>query len=111
MREHQAGCQGTTVIYRGESESQVEGCTCTTTEGKMEKKMDGGPAFPQPAYTIDQPNQRIIAWAEGMTLRDYAAIKAMQGLVARLDADQIIDTEGIVQDALVLADDYLKARG
>ena len=38
------------------------------------KKQDGGPAFPLPA--------RDLGSATGMSLRDYAAIKAMQGLLA-----------------------------
>ncbi len=39
-------------------------------------KDTGGPAFPI-------PNTPDNVWAEGMTLRDYFAAKAMQGLISR----------------------------
>ena len=43
----------------------------------MKQKNDGGPAFPN-SVPLD------FQWAEnGMTLRDYFAAKALQGLVAR----------------------------
>ena len=40
----------------------------------------GGPAFPRPAYT--HPNGEIVLDEDGMTLRDYFAAKAMQGMLA-----------------------------
>ena len=39
-----------------------------------------GPAFPFPAYTY--PNGEINHGEDGMTLRDYFAAKAMQGLLS-----------------------------
>jgi hypothetical protein len=45
------------------------------------KNNTGGPAFPFPAYTY--PNGEINHGEGGMTLRDYFAAKAMQGLMGR----------------------------
>ena len=56
----------------------------------------GGPAFPSP-YDDD----------EGMTLRDYFAAKAMQGLLA---STTISNGMVIAKDAYLLADAMLKAR-
>ena len=42
---------------------------------EMTKKNDGGPAFPV-------PNDANVNGQEGMSLRDYFAAKAMQGLCA-----------------------------
>ena len=42
-------------------------------------KETGGPAFPTEAYDLDR---KVCVREEGMTLRDYFAAKAMQGLVA-----------------------------
>ena len=41
----------------------------------MDKTNDGGPAFPNDAAALRKEQ-------EGMTLRDYFAAKAMQGLLA-----------------------------
>lgn len=41
---------------------------------QMNTKNDGGPAFPV-------PNDANVNGQEGMTLRDYFAAKAMQGLI------------------------------
>ncbi len=40
----------------------------------------GGPAFPTEAYDLDR---KTTVREEGMTLRDYFAAKAMQGLLAQ----------------------------
>lgn len=40
----------------------------------MSKEKNGGPAFPHPINPTD--------FGRGMTLRDYFAAKAMQGLIA-----------------------------
>ena len=45
-------------------------------ESEMTKKNDGGPAFPH-HFTQDS-----VGDCKGMTLRDYFAAKAMQGMVA-----------------------------
>ena len=63
-------------------------------------KNTGGPAFPcHPG--IENPIY------DGMTLRDYAAIKAMQGL---LSATKTSDGEMIARDSYKMADAMLKAR-
>ena len=66
-------------------------------------KDTGGPAFPcHPG--IENPIY------DGMTLRDYFAAKAMQGLVAsdiELGPDQV---PHIVESAYIMADAMLKAR-
>lgn len=59
----------------------------------------GGPAF---------PNEGFNGWGkpqEGMTLRDYFAAKAMQGLM-----DAAMPMPEIAQAAYQMADDMLKAR-
>jgi hypothetical protein len=50
----------------------------------MSNTNTGGPAFPQPFY---DEKGRCIDGLEGMTLRDYFAAKAMQGLMGRSWAD------------------------
>ena len=54
----------------------------------------GGPAF---------PHSRLGSDADGMTLRDYFAAKAMQGLCAgnSTDAQQIAKAAYIVADAML----------
>ena len=61
-------------------------------------KDTGGPAFPTPTHNLQN---------DGMTLRDYFAAKAMQGLIANNN----IDAQQIAQAAYIVADAMLKARG
>ena len=58
----------------------------------------GGPAFPCPTISIGQH--------QGMTLRDYFAAKAMEGLLA----NDNIDAQQIAKAAYIMADAMLKAR-
>jgi hypothetical protein len=61
----------------------------------------GGPAFPSTFHN---------GWGEpekGMTLRDYFAAKAMQGLLAGTTTS---NGSMIVKDAYAIADGMLKAR-
>jgi hypothetical protein len=61
----------------------------------------GGPAFPVPDDASDM---------FGMTMRDYFAAKAMQGIVAA-DSDPNPEKVGsIAEQAYILADAMLKAR-
>jgi hypothetical protein len=60
-------------------------------------KDTGGPAFPSPQNHTSK---------EGMTLRDYFAAKAMQGLM-----DAAMPMPEIAAAAYAMADDMLKARG
>jgi hypothetical protein len=68
----------------------------------------GGPAFP-----IKQYNRNIMAFEEvcGMTLRDYFAAKAMQGIVSHDPTFSQKFVDLAVKDAYVYADAMLKARG
>jgi hypothetical protein len=59
--------------------------------------MNNTPAFPNPHLRGD----------EGMTLRDYFAAKAMQGLLARTSTS---NGDVIVKDSYALADAMLAAR-
>ena len=48
----------------------------------MTNKDNGGPAFPF-GQTDEQSGQLVNGWgSEGMTLRDYFAAKAMQGIIS-----------------------------
>lgn len=58
---------------------------------------DGGPAFPVP-YEFMGP---------GMSLRDYFAAKAMQGMLAD---PEVIPNMGTAQTAYEMADAMLRAR-
>jgi hypothetical protein len=60
-------------------------------------KDTGGPAFPRPGDFNPQV---------GMTLRDYFAAKAMQGLM-----DAAMPMPEIADAAYAMADDMLKVRG
>lgn len=64
---------------------------------------DGGPAFPQ--RSVDEDGN---LYQRGMTLRDYFAAKAMQGLLASSKYD--VDEEATASDAYIIADFMLKAR-
>ena len=66
----------------------------------MTDKQTGGPAFPRPFSGTKQYAQ------EGMTLRDYFAAKAMQGIYARVDWS----VEAVAERAYRQADAMLKAR-
>ena len=72
----------------------------------MSKKETGGPAFPcHPG--IDNPKY------DGMTLRDYFAAKAMQGMLANPKLQKQILTAGqswIEESAWAVADAMLEAR-
>ena len=63
-------------------------------------KDTGGPAFPAPAGVSHITEQ-------GMTLRDYFAAKAMQGMLADPSTPEIMDIAGAAYE---VADAMLKAR-
>ena len=72
----------------------------------MSNTNTGGPAFPIPL----NPGQswQAMAPCDGMTLRDYFAAKAMQGLV--VDGVGSLMDEELADWAYRLADAMLKAR-
>lgn len=67
------------------------------------KKDTGGPAFP---LVYDVPPENVRHVYQGMTLRDYFAAKAMQGLIA----EGATGYEDIAFFAYKYADAMLKAR-
>ena len=67
----------------------------------MSQHEDGGPAFP---FTDDDNYCR-----QGMSLRDYFAAKAMQGLMA--DSNVCGTPDEIACAAYEIADAMIKARG
>ncbi len=65
-------------------------------------KTDGGPAFPSRPADMES----------GMTLRDYFAAKAMQGLLAQSNGTALSSDVSIAAEyAYKTADAMLKARG
>jgi hypothetical protein len=69
---------------------------------EMSNTNTGGPAFPGL-----HPSSECRYKEEGMTLRDYFAAKAMQGLLA---STKVTDARIIAIDAYEMADAMLKAR-
>ena len=66
-----------------------------------EIKYTGGPAFPRPGDFNPQT---------GMTLRDYFAAKAMQGLLSRAGTDKINVHDVLAHRTYQIADAMLEAR-
>lgn len=69
-------------------------------------KPDGGQAFPVPATESN-------FFYEGMTLRDYFAAKAMQGMVANPGMWDLINerhAQSVAEDAYLVAEAMLAAR-
>ena len=76
----------------------------------MNKDKTGGSAFPRSLYTQGGAfDSSSLSQGYGMTLRDYFAAKAMQGIVANPNA-QGLSYEAISMRALAQADAMLKAR-
>ena len=76
-------------------------------------KNDGGPAFPVAAYTLDTSSKPMLMVKDGMTLRDYFAAKAMQGICASKDEAGVLLQHGhewIAQEAYRIAVAMLKER-
>ena len=66
----------------------------------MNEIKDGGPAFPV----------TIPCHKPGISIRDYFAAKAMQGLVSHVGSNSWSNSD-VAIDAYKLADEMLKARG
>jgi hypothetical protein len=74
----------------------------------MTNKQTGGPAFP---LMYDVPSENLRHIHVGMTLRDYFAAKAMQGLLAQSQGTAIGSRVEIAAEyAYAMADAMLKAR-
>lgn len=71
-----------------------------------QKQIDtGGPAFP---LNWEDKGEY---WATGMTLRDYFAAKAMQGMIGGAWPTTSPDQEDIARFSYEMADAMLRARG
>lgn len=72
---------------------------------------NGGPAFPCDPFIASKPGHESVAkrLAEGMTMRDYFASKALQGLCGS-KAYAEAPYEVIAREAYQAADEMLKAR-
>ena len=73
----------------------------------MSNTKTGGPAFPFPAYTY--PNGEINHGEGGMTLRDYFAAKALQGMLAENGGGPMRNNT-LAEFSYEIADAMLKAR-
>ena len=69
----------------------------------MSNIKDGGPAFPVSEEAIARD-------MTGASLRDYFAIKALQGMLANQHGFQASDEEMFARDAYTLADAMLAQR-
>jgi hypothetical protein len=75
----------------------------------MSKIKDGGPAFPVPMFAVG--HAKYESQQQGLSLRDYFAAKAMQGMLA-CDIDCSPEAvPHIAKSAYIMADALLKARG
>lgn len=77
----------------------------------MSKIETGGPAFPRPFHETVDGNFSIAQ--TGMSLRDYFAAKALQGMasIALDDGDMIMGWRDMSEAAYKAADAMLAARG
>lgn len=66
-----------------------------------------GPAFPCDLTMYDQ---EIVKQFQGMTLRDYFAAKAMQGMFASGNVPRDLTNDELAEEAYLFADAMLKAR-
>lgn len=64
---------------------------------------DGGPAFPTQDNASDCPEASGYFFESGMSLRQYFAGRAMQGLLSNSSIDQLTPAE-IASDATLFAD-------
>ena len=70
-------------------------------------KETGGPAFPVPAELCQD---LTVEEQRGMTLRDYFAAKAMQGLITSLPSDSTLYDSNVAKWSYEMADAMLEAR-
>ena len=74
------------------------------------KKEDGGAAFPVDHYNVDScGNERIQYQESGMSLRDYFAAKATQGIIENMGIMQT-NTEFIATASYKIADAMIAER-
>lgn len=70
----------------------------------------GGPAFPIQGFSTRSGQGFQAVMADGMTLRDYFAAKAMQGLLACDIECGPDNVQSIAESSYIMADAMLKAR-
>lgn len=70
----------------------------------------GGPAFPSGLIDPSTPQDAVQPIYPGMTLRDYFAAKAMQGLVSSPHCRNEFSATQKAEVAYTIADEMLKAR-
>ena len=75
----------------------------------MSNTNTGGPAFPSGLIDPSTPEDAVQSLHNGMTLRDYFAAKAMQGMLACPVQPQS-GADMYARDAYFVADAMLKAR-
>ena len=76
-------------------------------------KETGGQAFPRQQWEYDGQNNVLQYQEEGMTLRDYFAAKAMQGMLSNPGMWDLLNerhAQSVAKDAYIMADAMLKAR-
>jgi len=76
----------------------------------MNSKELGGPAFPVHPDMAAQLGCVPSSSDAGMSLRDYFAAKAMQGITSTLSGTAPVLYDAIADDAYTIADAMLKAR-
>ena len=74
----------------------------------MSAKDDGGPAFPLAPCGTGDPRDGMAGGSEGMTLRDWFAGMALQGIIA--SGRVCVDHADAARDAYCYADAMLAAR-
>lgn len=76
------------------------------------EKNNGGPAFPRPFSKDETYADERIEAQDGMTLRDYFAAKAMQGLNSSNGPTWFADSDvpEMARRAYLMADAMIKAR-
>jgi len=76
----------------------------------MQEKYDGGSAFPRAGNEWSDMTWVEAPAEQGMTLRDYFAAAAMQGLLSRVGHDKINAHDVLAQRTYQIADAMLEAR-
>jgi len=69
------------------------------------------PAFPRSIYSLNGAiDSQSMSVGYGMTLRDYFAAKAMQGMLTHPDSRADVDASVYAKGAYVMADAMMKER-
>lgn len=78
----------------------------------MNQINDGGPAFPGVEYkrTGDECGVSVMTIVGGMTLRDYFAAAALQGILSNTEASKAWNESDVARFCYFQADSMLKAR-